>query len=198
MNRYKFEMFLDYHNQGEVLFVDKWFMSDEFNRKSLILADTIVGLNGYIIPRKTGEYSSGFTTNYMVNRHRIPSITIETTKTINLPYLRADEEIKAYEGNKDVTVEVFKTAIELKIFGSYKTYATADYFFDDYAIESVAKAYAMKYDLEIKVYEGIPIEHLNDFVSEWAVQSIKELMSMGILNIDLSKAYQSDISVEDF
>lgn len=198
MNRYKFEMFLDYHSQGEVLYVGKWFMSAEFNRNNLILADTIMALNGYIIPRDTGEYSSGFTTNYMINRHRIPSITIETTRTRNLPYLKNYEETDAFEENKDVTVEVFKKAVQLKTFGFYKTYDSQGYFFDDYENERIAKAYAQKYNLEIKAYDGLPIEHINDFVSEWAIQSIKELISLGILNIDLSKGYQSDISVEDF
>lgn len=198
MNRHKFEMFLDYHNQGEVLFVNKWFMSDEFNRKSLILADTIMSFNGYIKHKESGEYSSGFTTNYMANRHRTPSITIETARTRNLPYLSDGEELKAYEENKDVTVEVFKKAIEQKIFGPYKTYDASGYFFDDYANESIAKAYSAKFNLEIKDYEGIPLEHLDDFMSDWAVKSTKELINLGLLSIDLSKGYQSDISVEDF
>lgn len=198
MNRYKFEMFLDYHSQGEVLYVDKWFMSEDFNRKSLNLADTIMALNGYIIPRETGEYSSGFTTNYMINRHRIPSITIETTRTRNLPYLKDYEETDAYEENKDVTIEVFKKAVQLKTFGFYKTYDSDGYFFDDYDNGEIAQVYAEKYNLEIKEYNGIPIEHIQDFVSEWAIKSINELMSIGILNIDLSRGYQNDISVEDF
>lgn len=198
MNRYKFEMALDYHSQGEVLFVDKWFMSYFFNKKSFDLAQTIMDTNGYTLPRDTGEYSSGFTMNYMANRHRIPSITIETTSTRRLPYLEDYEEIKAYEENKDVTVEVFKKAIALKKFGSYKTYDSSGYFFDDYANERIAKAYAQKYNLSIKNYNGQPIEHLDDFASEWAIQSIKELISIGILNINLTKGYQSDISVRDF
>lgn len=198
MNRYKFEMSLDYHSQGEVLFVDKWFMSEAFNEKSLALAKTIMALNGYIIPRKTGEYSSGFTTNYMINRHRAPSITIETTRTRNLPYLRDDEERQAYEENKDVTLDVFKKAINLKKFGFFKTYDASGHFFDDYASEGIAKAYAKKYNLTIKSYAGIPLEHLDDFVSEWAVQKINELISLDLLNIDLSRGYQSDISVKDF
>ena len=198
MNRYKFEMALDYHSQGEVLFVNKWFMSESFNKRSYLLANTIMDLNGYIIPRKSGEYSSGFTTNYMVNRHRVPSITIETTRTRNLPYLKDEEEIKAYEENKDVSVDVFRKAIELKEFGLYKTYDISGNFFGDYANELIAKAYADKYNLSIKKYDGIPLEHLDDFVSVWAVQSIKELMSIDVLNIDLSKGYQNNISVEDF
>jgi g-D-glutamyl-meso-diaminopimelate peptidase len=198
MNRYKFEMFLDYHSQGEVLYVDKWFMSDDYNRKSLTLAETIMDLNGYVIPRGTGEYSSGFSTNYMINRHRIPSITIETTSTRNLPYLKDYEEINAYEENKEVTLEVFKKAVQLKEFGFYKTYDISGYFFDDYENERIAQVYANKFNLDIKRYDGIPKEHVNDFVSGWALQSIEELTSRGILNIDLSKGYQSYISVEDF
>lgn len=198
MNRYKFEMSLDYHSQGEVLYVEKWFMSDDFNKKSMALADRIMDLNNYIIPRETGEYSSGFSTNYMINRHRTPSITIETTRTRNLPYLTNHEEVDAYEENRDVTLEVFKKAMQLKKFGYYKTYDSSGYFFDDYENEGIAKAYADRFGLVIKEYNGIPIEHLDDFVSEWAVQSIKELISVGVVNIDLSKGYQRDISVEDF
>lgn len=198
MNRYKFEMFLDYHSQGEVLYVDKWFMSDSFNERSLELAQVIMDRNDYIIPRDSGEYSSGFSTNYMINRHRIPSITIETTRTRNLPYLKNVEEKDAYEENKDVTLEVFKKAIEFKTFGFFKTYDDSGYFFDDYEYEHVAKAYAEKYNLKIKGYNGIPLENSEDLISEWAIQSIKELISLGILNIDLSKGYQSDISAEDF
>jgi hypothetical protein len=191
-------MFLDYHSQGEVLYVDKWFMSDAFNQRSLDLAQVIMDLNGYIIPRDTGEYSSGFSTDYMINRHRIPSITIETTRTRNLPYLKDVEENNAYEENKDVTLEVFKKTIENKTFGYFKTYDDTGYFFDDYDHEHIAKAYAEKYNLKIKGYNGLPLEDLDDFVSEWAIQSINELISLGVLNIDLSKGFQSDISVEDF
>ena len=198
MNQYKFEMALDYHSQGEVLFINKQFMSKDYNNKSLILANTIMKLNGYIIPRGTGEYSSGFTTNYIANRHRVPSITIETTRTRNLPYLSDEEEIMAYEENKDVSVEVFKKAIVLKKFGLYKAYDVTGHFLDDYENELIANAYADKYNLSIKKYAGMPLEHLDDFVSEWAVQSIKELISIGVLNIDLSQGYQNNISVEDF
>jgi len=198
MNRYKFEMFLDYHSQGEVLFASKWFMSDAFNEKTLTLANTIVDLNGYAIPKRTGGYSSGFTSNYMVNRHRVPSITIETTKTRDLPYLSDVEEIKAYEENKDVTLEVFKKAIALNKFGSFKTYDSLGYFFDDYHSEGVAKAYAKIYDLTIKNYVGLPLEHHDDFISEWAVKSIDELIRLDLLSADLMTGYQSDISVRDF
>jgi len=198
MNRYKFEMALDYHSQGEVLYVGKWFMSEAFNEKSLSLANTIMDINGYTQPRKTGEYSSGFTMNYMANIHRVPSITIETTRTRNLPYLTNQEEIKAYEENENVTLEVFKKAIEMTVFGFYKTYDSDGYFFDDYQSEAVAKAYAQKYNLSIKEYEEAPLEHLDDFMSEWAFQSIEELVSRDILNIDLSKGYQNNISVEAF
>ena len=198
MNRYKYEMFLDYHSQGEVLFINKWFMPNAYNEKNSALAEIIKGLNGYFVPKDNGEYSSGFTTNYMANRHRIPSITIETTRTTNLPYLRDDEEIKAYEENKDVTIKVFKKAAELKSFGNFKTYDVDGNFFDDYHDEAIAHAYAKRYNLKVKIYEGEPLQHLDDFVSAWAVQSIKELISLSVLNIDLSKGYQSHISVEDF
>ena len=109
MNKYSFNLMLDYHSQGEIIYWEMWFMPKEYEVYNKKIADLIYSINGYTPYINTNDqHGSGYSTDYFATVQYAPALTVETTKARNLPFVSSKERLKAFSVNKNVTLEVIK------------------------------------------------------------------------------------------
>ena len=107
MNKYSFNLMVDYHSQGEVIFWGMWMMPAEYTKYNKKLADLVQSINGYKpYINYNDEHGSGYTTDYFATTQYAPAITVETTRAAALPYVSTNMRNTAFTKNKDTTKEL--------------------------------------------------------------------------------------------
>ncbi|MBN2797162.1 MAG: S-layer homology domain-containing protein [Clostridia bacterium] len=152
---YDFRNYISFHSRGEVIYYNKWMLSDAHNQGSYTLANQIAKYNGFE-PIYTGKETSGsgYLTDFTAMTTLKPSITIET-----LPG-KTELPVSVYTINK-----VFKEQLLVPLIAAYegkrsgyfdyKLYIN-NYYVRDYPTEEIAKAFANRYGGKIYTYEGKP------------------------------------------
>ena len=160
MDRYYFEFFIDIHSQGDYIFWDSWFLSDQYRSENLRLAKAIQAISSkndvseiYRIEdyqSKSGPHGYGYSTAYYASNFRNSAVTIETTTCRNMPYFSTEEYQDIIDRFSDIFIELDKYE---SIVYPYRVYRN-NQIYGDYNSENTATAIAKKIDGIYKYEEG--------------------------------------------
>ena len=149
INKYSYNLLIDYHSQGEIVFWGMWTMPEEYvnyNKKIANLVQTVNGYKPYI--NYSDEHGSGYITDYFASVQYAPAITIETTKARSLPYVSNSMRNDVFNKNKNTTKELVLYN-ELNIpngLGDTTLYTSDGKFYGNYPLELI-KGYKERYNL---------------------------------------------------
>ncbi len=160
MDRYYFEFFTDIHSQGNYIFWDSWFLSDQYRNENFRLAKTIQTISSknddsevYRMEdyqSKIAPHGYGYSTAYYASNFHNPTVTIETSTCRNMPYFSAEQYLDIIERFNDIFIELDKFE---SIIYPYRVYRN-NQIYGDYNNENTAIAMAKKIDGVYKYEEG--------------------------------------------
>ena len=169
MDRYYFEFFIDIHSQGNYIFWDSWFLSDQYRKENLKFAKIIQTISSksddsevYRIEEyqsKTTPHGYGYSTAYYASNFSNPTLTLETSTCRNMPYFSIDEYQDIIDRFNDIFIEVDKYE---SIINPHRVYRN-NQIYGDYIYENTARAIAKKIDGIYKYEEGLIREKDNNF-----------------------------------
>lgn len=187
MDRFYFEFFIDIHSQGNYVFWDRWFLSDEYRKENLIFAKYIQKVssnNNAFKEYHIQEFQSddephgyGYSTAYYSGKYGNPAITLETALSRNLPYTSNEEYFDIIDRFSNIFLEMDK--YENKIF-PHRVYKNGQ-IYGDYIHKSTAKAIAQDINGYYK-YELGPIKTISE---QNLYEQFKFLYSTIITNANL-------------
>ncbi|MEA1974200.1 MAG: M14 family zinc carboxypeptidase [Bacillota bacterium] len=172
MDRYYFEFFVDIHSQGNYIFWDSWFLSDQYRKENLRFAKKIQiissksdGSEPYYIEdyqSKTAPHGYGYSTAYYASNFSNPTLTIETSTCRNMPYFSVDEYQDIIDRFNDIFIEADKYE---SIIYPHRVYRN-NQIYGDYNNENTARAIAKRID-GIYKYEKDQIKEIEyNFIRE--------------------------------
>ena len=186
---YDFRNYLSFHSKGEVIYYDKWMLSEKHNQDAARLASKISFETDYnMIESSRYTSSSGYLTDFTAMNTLKPSLTIETIHwSETLPVTTAVVN-KAYMEVKNVPLIAVDEGNKVGYF-DYKWYIDGRYV-RDFEEDIYAKAFFEEYGGTVLKYEGRPRLFLNENMNKVTrLDLIKEVMEVLQVDSELGEAY---------
>jgi hypothetical protein len=176
MLKFDFRNYLSFHSKGQVIYYNKWMLSEVHNERTFSLANKIAYVTGYdLIEGSRYTSSSGYLTDYTAMNTLKPSITVETvyweeTLPVTSKYVK-----KAYEEVKTVPLLAIKDGQSAGYF-DYKWYVDGRYV-RDFEESVYARAFYEKYGGQFLHYKGKPKLFLNENMNKLTrLELVEEVM----------------------
>lgn len=186
---YDFRNYISFHSKGQVIYSDKWMLSDLHNERSQSLALAIEEETGYdIIEGSRYTSSSGYLTDYTAMNTLKPSITVETIHWKHDLPVNTAKIREAYEEVKYVPLLAVAKGQEAGYF-DYKWYKDGVYIRDFEELE-YALAFYNEYGGHLLRYPGQP-KYYFDFERNKVtrLELIREVMNY-VSSDKVSSAYK--------
>jgi len=156
VKRYDFRNFISYHSQGEVIYHDRYWFSQDVKDRELAFAEVLGKVSGYMLINKITPDSgkgSGFFGDYAVSETLKPAVTVETTKN-SMPTEQKYYQ-KAYNQTYLLPLYAVKHGREVGYF-KYRLYVDGVYV-RDFNELVYAEAHASKYENSLIIEAtGVP------------------------------------------
>ncbi|MCH4888628.1 hypothetical protein EZV73_13630 [Acidaminobacter sp. JC074] len=194
---YDFRNYLSFHSKGEVIYYDKWMLSDNHNKHASNLAYKIALETGYdMVASSRYTSSSGYSTDFVAMNTLKPSLTVETVHWKQTLPVTTSVVNRAYDQVKHVPLIAMKEGNRVGYF-DYKWYLDGRYV-RDFEDQVYAKAFYDEYGGMVLKYEGRPRLFLNENMNKVTrLEMIQEVMALVSDKVVPGQAYLDcdDLSV---
>lgn len=187
--KYDFRNYLSFHSKGEIIYWNKWMLSEQHNNRTYNLAYQIALETDYDLGEGDRySSSSGYLTDFTAMNTLKPSITIETvhwkqTLPVTSKYVK-----KAYEETKYIPLLAIKDGQTVGYF-NYKWYVDGKYV-RDFEEASYARAFLDEYGGKFLRYEGKPRVFLDDNLNKITrLELIHRVMTLVDNGVELGQAF---------
>lgn len=161
MLKYDFRNYISFHSKGEVIYYDKWMLSDKHNERSSDLAYEVAYETGYdLVASSAYSSSSGYSTDYFSMQTLKPSITVETVYWRETLPVTSKVVKRVYDEVKVVPLVAIEVGQDAGYY-NYKWYVDGKYV-RDFEEEVYAKAIYDTHGGRFLYYEGRPKLFIND------------------------------------
>ncbi len=151
---YDFRNYISFHSRGNIIYWNKYYAPDHYNRRTKELAQIVSEVNGYELSDEDYGKGSGYISDFTSSQTLKPLITIETLSARTKLPTPNHLYLEAYEKNRLIPLIAIQNGKKIG-YHPYRLYVDFTYV-RDFEDLLYAKAIAQKYDGEIIEGTGIP------------------------------------------